>query len=227
LIEAYKDRLGPPEQIVVSKSALDIVEIHNLIKDIQGVETLVLDDVLFRTLSSLTSPVGVVAVIRTPEKAAVYSRTAPCVLLEDIRDPGNLGSILRSAAAAGVHEVYLSKGCAHCWAQRVLRAGMGAHFMLRVHENVDLVPVIQEFEGRVIAASPHASRSIFSTDLTGNVGLLFGNEGAGLSNAVLSAVKFAAHIPMPGATESLNAAAAAAVCLFERVRQIAAKGKHS
>jgi len=227
LVQASSENVGPPEVIVVSRSGLENQEIHNIINKISGSETLLLTDELFRELSSLTAPVGIVAIIRTPAEKPAPSEPGSCVLLEDIQDPGNLGSILRSTAAAGIREVYLSKGCAHCWAPRVLRAGMGAHFMLSIHENVDLVSLIQNFGGRVVAATRQGPRSIFSTDLTGHVGLLFGNEGAGLSKTILGVTNYAARIPMSGNTESLNAAAAAAIFLFERVRQTAAQKNRS
>jgi TrmH family RNA methyltransferase len=140
-------------------------------------------------------------------------------MLEDIQDPGNIGSILRSAAAAAVTEVYLSSGCVHAWSPRVLRAGMGAHFALRIHEGIDLMTLIERYPGTVIAAAGDAVRSVYSVDLRGNVALLFGNEGAGLSPRLRAAAHLQVSIPMPGTTESLNVAAAAAVCLFERVRQ--------
>jgi len=227
LVQTYFDNREAPEQIVVSRSALDNHEICHLINNIKGTEKLILTDVLFRELSSLTAPEGIIAIVKTPAESPVPRESGPCVLLENIQDPGNLGSVLRSTAAAGIREVYLSKGCVHCWSPRVLRAGMGAHFMLSIHENVDLAHFIQKFPGRVVATTQRAAHSIFDTDLTGNVGLLFGNEGGGLSDAILAVAKFAACIPMPGKTESLNAAAAAAICLFERVRQLTVRQKHS
>ena len=140
-------------------------------------------------------------------------------MLEDVQDPGNLGSILRSAAAAGVTEIYLSTGCVHAWSPRVLRAGMGAHFALQIHEGVDLAGLVANYPGKVFAAVRDAARSLYSVDLRGEVALLFGNEGAGLSAGLREAAQSQISIPMPGKAESLNVAAAAAVCLFERVRQ--------
>jgi TrmH family RNA methyltransferase len=100
---------------------------------------------------------------------------------------------------------------------------MGAHFMLQVYEQVDLPAALDAFPGTPIAASAAASRSLFDTDLSGPVALLFGNEGGGLSAALRAKARVEVAIPMPGRTESLNVAAAVAVCLYERVRQIAAK----
>ncbi len=92
--------------------------------------------------------------------------------------------------------------------------------MLQIHEQCDLLQLAHGFGGKVIATSHHAVKSVFDADLTGKVALLFGNEGAGLSDTLAHAASVVVAIPMPGKTESLNAAAAAAVCLFERVRQL-------
>jgi TrmH family RNA methyltransferase len=220
LVQAYRDNVGLPEEIVVSKSGLDDPEIVNIIKSLHPLTPRVWSDALFRRLSSVATPTGLIAVIKTPRAKAVSQDLGPCVLLESIQDPGNLGSILRSAAAAGIRDVCLSTDCVHSWSPRVLRAGMGAHFMVRIHEGVDLLALIKVFRGRVIAASHRAVQSIFDTELTGKVGLVFGNEGAGLSRELLAAAHTVVGIPMPGKSESLNVAAAAAICLFERVRQM-------
>ena len=142
------------------------------------------------------------------------------VLLEAIQDPGNLGTMLRSATAAGVDAVYLSAGCADAWSPKVLRGGMGAHFATQIIEQADLIAIAQAFDGIVCATALDAPNSLFHTDLTGKVGFAIGNEGAGLSAPLRAVTKCAITIPMPGQIESLNAAAALAVCVFERVRQL-------
>ena len=223
LVAAYRDHVGLPEQVVVNQSGLDDPEIKVLLATLAPGAPLLLNDALFRQLSSVATPTGVIAVIKTPRPRAASADVAACVMLEDIQDPGNLGSILRTAAAAGIRHVFLSKGSAHAWSPRVLRAGMGAHFILQVHEQCDLPELARAFEGKVIATSQRAAISVFDADLTGKVALAFGNEGAGLSRALADAAHQVVAIPMPGKVESLNAAAAAAVCLFERVRQLNAE----
>jgi TrmH family RNA methyltransferase len=141
------------------------------------------------------------------------------LLLEDIQDPGNLGSILRSSAAAGCDAVFLSRGCADAWSPKVLRAGMGGHFVLSIKESADLLEVATQFTGKILAASLRADKSLYESNLRGKLAFVIGNEGAGLSQALLDAAQQHFIIPMPGKVESLNAAAAAAVCLFEAVRQ--------
>lgn len=222
LLKAYRDNLGLPEYLAVSRTGLGNPEIADLVDSLRSIEVFALSDALFGRLSSLATPTGIIAAVKTPRALAIPPDPGPCILLEDIQDPGNLGSILRSAAAAGVREVFLSKHSVHSWSPRVLRAGMGAHFMLSIFEDVDLAEFIGNYRGRVVAASGNARRSLFSADLTGNIGLLLGNEGNGLSHRLLGLAHETVAIPMPGNTESLNVAAAAAVCLFERVRQLVA-----
>jgi TrmH family RNA methyltransferase len=162
--------------------------------------------------------VGIAAVIAIPAPGPGPD-PALAVLLEDIQDPGNVGTILRSAAAAGAAAVWLSRGCADPWSPKVLRAAMGAHFRLAVHPGADLVAVAGAFRGRVVAAQPQAGRSLYDCPLTGPLALVVGNEGAGVSAELLAQADEAVSIPMAPGAESLNAAVAAAVCLFEAVRQ--------
>ena len=218
LVAAYLEHVGRPEQIVVSRSRRDEPEVARVLAG-AGVEPVVLSDALFHELSSVATPTGIVAVVKTPRPQSVPKEPGACVMLEDIQDPGNVGSILRSAAAAGVTEIYCSKQVAHAWSPRVLRAGMGAHFVLGIYENVDLLALAERYAGRVVAASLGADRSLYEVDLTGPVALLFGSEGAGLSPELCERAHERIAIPMSGQVESLNVAAAAAICLFERVRQ--------
>jgi TrmH family RNA methyltransferase len=223
LVAAYLEHVGAPEQIAVGRSALEAHEIAVLLRAPQMPEPLVLADGLMRELSSVATPTGLIAAVKTPHALAPPARPGPCVMLEDIQDPGNLGSILRSAAAAGVEEIYLSPHCVQAWSPRVLRAGMGAHFALRIYEGIDLEALAGGYEGRVLAAAGDGTQPYYDADLTGRVALLFGNEGKGISASLRRAAGDSISIPMTGKAESLNVAAAAAVCLFERVRQMASK----
>jgi len=224
LIAAYRQHVGMPEQVAVSRLGLQNPEIRALLDGMKGLDAVVLSDALFKTLSSVVTPTGILAVVETPHLRPVPGEMEACVMLEDLQDPGNLGSILRTCAAAGIRHVLLSSGSVHAWSPRVLRAAMGAHFVLTLYEGVDLQAVARSYTGQCIATRQRSSRTVFETDLTGNVALLLGNEGAGLSAGLLAAADTVVSIPMPGKAESLNVAAAAAVCLFERVRQLSAVG---
>jgi TrmH family RNA methyltransferase len=219
LVAAYQHNVGVPAEIVVSRSGLDNAEIRSLLEVTPALEPLVLSDALFRQLSTVESPTGVLAAVTTPRPRAAPVNIDSCVLLEDIQDPGNLGSILRTTAAAGIRQIFLSRHSVHAWSPRVLRAGMGAHFMTEIYEQCDLLALAQGFKGRVVATSHRAQESIFDEDLGGEIAFVFGNEGAGLSPALAHAAHAVVAIPMQGRVESMNIAAAAAICLFERVRQ--------
>lgn len=219
LLEAALQANAGPIRLVFSESAMSGV-LGEWAQRLPEVPGLVVTDRLFASLSPVDTPAGLLSVIDIPLPA---SKAAECVmLLENIQDPGNLGALLRVAAASGVGSVHLSIGCAEAWSPKCLRGGQGAHFLLEIHEGIDLPVFAREFRGPIHAASLGAPVSLFALDLHGPVGFAFGNEGAGLSEA-LRAVAQPFSIPMPGRVESLNVATAAAVCLFERVRQTAVK----
>ena len=217
LVQVYQARIGAAEQLVVSQSGAAQGEIQALMA---AANTVLLSDALFKQLSSVATPTGVIAVIKTPRRETLPAVLETCVLLEDVQDPGNIGSILRSCAAAGVKQIFLSKQSVNAWSPRVLRAAMGAHFSGASYERVDLIALAHAFPGRVLVTQMHAAKLVFKADLSGKIALVFGNEGAGVTEALAQCAHEAIAIPMSGATESLNVAAAAAVCLFERVRQL-------
>jgi TrmH family RNA methyltransferase len=218
LVRACMEAGKRPLHVLVNLAAMQDGEVAELTRTLPGVPLTQLDDSLFAELSELKTPTGILALIELPQTATNVAPGSFCLLLEDIQDPGNLGSMIRSAAAAGCDAVFLSQGCADAWSPKVLRGGMGGHFALVIHEAADLPAVAAAFAGEVYAASLQAKRSLYDCDLRGAVAFAIGNEGAGLSEKLLRAAHPAA-IPMPGKVESLNAAAAAAVCLFEAARQ--------
>lgn len=242
LLAAYLDSGNQPQHILLNSAALRDDEIAGLLQRANDIPVTQLDDKLFAGLSELKTPTGILALIDISQPAQGERRgdhrtddTTPSVmpnghnrfalLLEGIQDPGNLGSMLRSAAAAGCEEVFLSPGCADAWSPKVLRAAMGGHFALRIYEQQDLSGVARALSGQLLAASLHASLSLYDCDLHGNVAFMVGNEGAGLSESLLQLATQQITIPMHNNVESLNAAAATAICLFEAVRQRHAAGR--
>lgn len=219
LAASYHAHVGVPHEIIVSRSGRENPEIAALLESLPQADVHVVNDGLFRELSSVATPTGILAVVKTPRNHELPADPGTCLLLEDIQDSGNMGSMLRSAAAAGVDEIYLSKQCVNAWSPRVLRAAMGAHFQVRIYEQADLLAIAQRYTGTVVATRSDAERTIFDFDLSGKTALIFGNEGAGISDQLFQAAHATVAIPMAAATESLNVAAAAAICLFERVRQ--------
>jgi TrmH family RNA methyltransferase len=219
LVAAFLDAGGKPEQVVVSDAGLADAEVAALVERCKTASVTHVADRLFEALSTVQTPTGIVAVAPTPAARGVAADAPLVLFLEDIQDPGNVGTLLRSAAAAGATDVVLSPRCAFAWSAKVLRAGMGAHFALNIVEGVEAVDFLGAYGGASVALDGAAGASLYELDLRAPTAFLVGNEGAGLSEAARRAARTRARIPMPGPMESLNAGAAGAICLFEAVRQ--------
>jgi TrmH family RNA methyltransferase len=219
LVEAYCMRFGAPDAVVVDNARREAPEIAGFLARHPHIEPVLFSAGLFQDLAQVAQPTGIFALCATPQAALPTSPPDCCLLLEGIQDPGNLGSILRSAAAAGIGHAFLDPACAFAWSPKTLRAGMGAHFALSIHEHAELPATARWFEGDVVATGPRASQSLYATDVSGRVAWLFGGEGGGLSPQALALATQSVAIPMIGGAESLNVAAAAAICFFERLRQ--------
>ena len=219
LVRTYIERIGPPRELILSRTAVDDVEIAALAQRVTRPPVIVSREV-FAAIADTGSPVGIAAEIDLPEAGTDLSRSSHCVLIEGVQDAGNLGAILRSAAAFGVDHVVVGAGCADPWSPKVLRAAMGGHFFLRIVEAKDLVRSLSGFPGLKVCAAPRGGKALVGLDLTGKVAWIFGSEGAGVSASLAAQADVLAGIEMPGGTESLNVAAAAAICFYERSRQV-------
>lgn len=173
--------------------------------------TLVVPDVLFDGLSSLGSPSRMAFAVPLPATPPL-SAQAPSVVLDRVQDAGNVGSILRSAAAFGFGQVLALKGTAALWSPKVLRAGMGAHFGLHLLEG--LTPEdLGELQVPWLATSSHTGELLHRTALPWPCAWLLGHEGQGISPELERGAALRIRIAQPGGEESLNVAAAAAICL--------------
>ena len=217
LLAAYLDAGGQPRTLVRAAS-FDPVRFEQWAARCPDAKPISLPDVLFDELAPVSTPTGLLG------EAAWLAPTARdaiplVVVLEDIQDPGNLGSMLRTAAAAGATLAVLSKGCHDPWSPKALRGGQGAQFVLPIERGVEVPDWCAGFEGQSLALALGEDRSVYSSKLTGPLAFIVGNEGAGLSDAVRAAATATVQIPMPGKMESLNASAALAIAVFEAVRQ--------
>lgn len=221
LCQAYLQHRGAPPLCVVGETASANAEVAKILVQCEAGTTqcTIMPDALFHGLSQVENGIDLLFVVETPVGTAPASMTGSAVLLDNVQDPGNLGSILRSAAAAGIDAVFCSPGTAFSWSPKVLRAGMGAHFLLQIFENVDLAELIRRSDVPTLATSSHAQQRVYDVDLRGNIGWLFGHEGQGVSEELLALATQQIAIPHLGAVESLNVAACSAVCFFEQVRQ--------
>ena len=217
LIESYCEAFGDPELDIIPEGKSS-AEANALMQQLEHVNTMMLPTLMFAELTPVASSTGILALVSTPQIEPPDTINF-ALMLEDIQDPGNLGSMLRTALGAGGEAVYLSKGCTDAWSPKALRGGQGAQFLLPIFEGVDIVEAMQNFTGNSYATTMQGE-SLYAQDLSQPTAFVIGNEGAGLSAKVVQAATHQISIPMHQNLESLNAAAAAAVCLFERKRQI-------
>jgi TrmH family RNA methyltransferase len=174
---------------------------------------------VFRSIVDAETPQGVAAEIAIPERKP---GSAVRAFLEGVQDPRNVGAIIRTAAAFGVGRVVLDKACADPWSPKALRAGMGGHFAISIKVKSDLGEQLNAFKGHLLCTVPRDGMPIEEADLSGKIGWIFGGEGRGLSEETLRQVPLRVTIPMAAGTESLNVAAAAAICLYETFSRSAA-----
>lgn len=221
LCEAYSQHLGEPQLCIVAESSLQHHEVAPVLARCEQNNTacISLPDALYRAVSQVEHGVGLMFVVATPDPVLPAELSDSSVVLDNLQDPGNLGSILRSAAAAGIRNVFCSSGTAFAWSPKVMRAGMGAHFLLNIFENVDLSALLQNARIPVLATSSHTRTTIYQSKLDQPVVWLFGHEGQGVSQELMALATATVTIPQQAAIESLNVAASAAICFFEQVRQ--------
>ena len=215
LCQALRASGLPAPQAVISQSAWDRPALRSLAG--WAARITLLPDALFGTVSALESPAGLGYLIELPD-APELDPEAASVVLDRVQDAGNVGSILRSAAAFGFTQVLALKGTAGLWSPKVLRAGMGAHFSLRLIEGLD-ESALAGLRVPIVASSPHAAMQLPMAALPSPCAWVLGHEGQGVSAGLLERCGLQLRIPQPGGEESLNVAAAAAVCLYESARQ--------
>ena len=215
LCAALRVRGQRPAQAVLAESAWAQPALRKLAQ--WAPRVVVVPDALFDGFSALQSPARLGFVLTLPAAPAI-NPAAASVVLDRVQDAGNVGSILRSAAAFGVGQVLALQGTAALWSPKVLRAGMGAHFGLQLVEGLspdDLAALTVPLVGTSLATDT----LLPTAALPQPCAWVLGHEGQGVAPALLARCALVLRIPQPGGEESLNVAAAAAVCLYETMRR--------
>jgi TrmH family RNA methyltransferase len=206
---------GKPVALVATEEALLDREIAALVGK-AGMQPVTVSEGVFRGIADVENPQGIAAEIEIP---AAGAKAGDQVFLEGIQDAGNVGAILRSAAAFGIAGAVLDRACADAWSPKVLRAAAGGHFALAVRQVADLAREIEAFEGQILCTVAAGGRSLLEADISHPVGWIFGSEGSGASPKIRSLAAASVTIPMAGESESLNVAACAAICFHESRRR--------
>jgi len=183
-----------------------------------------LDSTLWALLSDLVNAPHIAGLLDLPKSSltppqSISTLSGDVLILDRIQDAGNVGSILRTAAAAGFTQVIALTGCAHLWSSKVLRAGMGAHQLLDLYEGWSNQQVLSAVTAPLLAAVAGAEQDLYSSkkELLHPVAWVMGSEGQGVSEDLMAQAK-AVSIPIDPRVESLNVSTAAAICLFETMR---------
>lgn len=218
---------APVQTLLVSREKMDSGKLDEVINRAYslGVELIEVTDAVIEHVTDTKTPQGVVAIVEKykhhindyikGKKDGLY------VALDQIQDPGNLGTMIRTADAVGATGVFVGSGSVDLYNPKVVRATMGSLFHLPIFER-DLPSVLSllKKEGiQIIGTNAHTGQSVYDSDLTGGIALLIGSEAHGLSPGLQDILDREVVLPMPGQAESLNAAVAAGVILYEALRQ--------
>ena len=215
LCAAFLQHGGEVPQAVITEAAWELPALRELAGRAEAVA--VIPQALMAGLSTLESPAPLAFAVPWQGRGTVQPDAAT-VVLDRLQDVGNVGTIIRSAAAFGFSQVLAIKGTAALWSPKVLRAGMGAHFGLNLVEGVDEA-ALDKLESPMLATSSHVELAIHQLALPWPCAWVLGHEGQGVSPSLMQRCAHTLRIPQPGGEESLNVAAAAAVCLYESARQ--------
>ncbi len=215
LCEAWRDRHGPAPRVVLRASSAGEPRLRALAAG--AAERLELADPLFDEISTLESPAAIGYWVDAPPPGRLRPGHATLVL-DRLQDAGNAGTLLRTAAGLGFGQVVAMAGTVALWSPKVLRAGVGAHFGLELVEGADAA-ILDGLALPLVAAVPRAATALWDAALPWPCAWLLGHEGRGIEPALLARCAQQVAIPQPGGQESLNVAAAGAICLYESVRQ--------
>lgn len=207
------------DYIVVSEAALEKLDEY-LKEYLDKVKIYVMKNNLFSQLTSTEQPQGIIAVLNITDTTDKLDGEF-YLLCDKVQDPGNLGTIIRTAHAAGVTGIILTKGTVDIYNDKTIRSTMGSIFYMPVIHDNDL-SFLKELKSKgfkLVATSLEESKDFFDEDLSGKIILSVGNEGNGISDEIFNLADKKVKIPMPGGAESLNVSVATSIILFEKVRQ--------
>lgn len=219
LCQMWLERRGLPE-LAVFEMDRHSEELLELARFLPGHRCVTFSPTLMNAVSQVGQGQGVGFIVRVPRTQAWTVPTGRAVLLDQIQDPGNVGTVLRTAVAVGLEAVYLTPGCASAWSQKVLRSGQGAHFSIQLFEQVDGQELLEKAALPVLVTSlgPDAG-DLYDSRLPETGIWVFGNEGQGVSPVLMAKASQRLFIPQAPGVESLNVAIATALCLYEQKRQ--------
>lgn len=209
------------EYIFILEEKQDKLALYEIEKNTsENTKMILVSQSVLNSICDTLSPQGIVAVVKN-KKFTIKDEDGFYVLCDEVQDPGNMGTIIRSAHAAGALGLIVTKGVVDIYNQKTLRATMGSIFHVPIIETFETVLELKDDGFKLLVSSLEAKDDFYDVDLTGKLIISVGNEGNGVSTKVRDLADLLVKIPMPGKAESLNVGVAASIMMFERVRQLA------
>jgi TrmH family RNA methyltransferase len=224
LCEGWLASGGQPELAFFDSERAGHPEIGTILGAVEASRARLCTPALWRSVSQVMQGQGVIFLVHAPRPALPVRIDHNCLWLDRLQDPGNMGTLLRTAAAAGMRRIYASKGCVGAWTPKVLRSAQGAHFVLEIHEGCDLAELRRRLDVPLLVTSLDDAVSLYDADLPPAAAWVFGNEGRGVAPELAAMADLRVRIPQDPAVESLNVGVAAGICLFEQRRRRFAGG---
>ncbi|HAT4362812.1 TPA: RNA methyltransferase [Clostridium perfringens] len=185
----------------------------------ENIKLIQMNEALLKQLCSTENPQGIVGVINMQNKELKSGELV--VLVDKVQDPGNMGTIIRTAHAAGAAGIVMTKGTVDIYNDKTLRSTMGSIFYIPIVEDdsLDFVKLLKKEGYKLVVSSLQGKNNFFEENLQGKVMIAVGNEGNGVSDKVYDIADIKVKIPMPGEAESLNVAVATSIMIYEKIRQ--------
>ncbi len=218
LIDAALRSDYPFVQILLAESAHHHPEVQQVLTRLPTyTPILILSDSLYESMRSLGTGIDIMAIIKVPTPS-LSMINSDCLILNDVQDSGNVGTLLRTAAAVGINTILCTSATAQAWSPKTLRAGMGAQFALTIYEGLSVQDILYHVQTPLFATSSHTDTVIYQHDLKKPIAWIMGHEGQGVCEELMQCATPIA-LPQPNGQESLNVAIAGSLCLYETLRQ--------
>ncbi|EJO5349087.1 RNA methyltransferase [Clostridium botulinum] len=220
--EALKSNSSIVKVFIEEKNLNKLEELYKKYSLDNKIDTYVVNSSVLKSISNTQNPQGVVAVISYLKKERLDLQNGFYILADKVQDPGNMGTIIRTAHAAGALGIITTKGTVDIYNEKTLRSTMGSIFYISIieDENLEIVKLLQKNGFKLLVSSLDTNNNFYDIDMTENIIISVGNEGNGISEDLDNLSDMKVKIPMPGAAESLNVAVACSIMTFERIRQI-------
>ena len=217
-IKMVKEAINENQEIAL----IAIREDFKIDFDTKNIKTVTISNKIFNDISDVKTPQGILAIIKKNQNNQIETNSNYILALDSLQDPGNMGTIIRTADSANINQIIINKTTVDPYSPKVIRSTMGAIYRTNIIEVEDLKTTLKEIQSKgfqIITTDLKATQSIYDINYNNKTVVVIGNEANGVSQEILQTADKKVTIPMLGKTESLNASIAASIMIYEYVRQ--------